>query len=101
MFTPINHKNVQMVSAVWQGILSDCTRLVGTARGQAQGQGLIAAVGSGLVLSFGLNYGQISSVAAKTRNLVGHPFTSYDQLTALHALLNHADRVRRTGRARY
>lgn len=33
------HKNVQLVSAVWQGILSDYTglrgRLVGTARGQA------------------------------------------------------------------
>ena len=99
-YIPESQRHAVTLPDTWQGITADCTRLrgrrVGTARGQALGWGLVAAAGAwgaGLLLSFGLNHGQISGVAAKARHLVEHPATSDDQLTALHALRNDAGRL--------
>lgn len=86
--------------APWQGVMGDCTRVRGRRVGMAWEQTLawsIMAVaglwGAGLLLSFALNYGQISSVAGKAHALVEHPSVSDDQLTALHELRNDAGRL--------
>lgn len=86
--------------APWQGVTGDCTRVRGRRVGMAWEQTLawsIMAVaglwGAGLLLSFALNYGQISSVAGKAHALVEHPSVSDDQLTALHELRNDAGRL--------
>ncbi|WP_439649912.1 ImcF-related family protein [Enterobacter soli] len=49
--------------------------------------------GCGLLLSFALNYNQISTVASKARTLVEHPSVSDYQLTALNELRNDAGRL--------
>lgn len=94
------HKNALTLSAVWQGILTDCTRIRGRRVGMAWEQTLAWAImavlgvwGAGLLLSFTLNYSQISSVADKARTLVDHPSVSDYQLTALHDLRNDAGRL--------
>lgn len=94
------HKNALTLSAVWQGILTDCTRIRGRRVGMAWEQTLAWAImavlgvwGAGLLLSFALNYSQISAVADKARTLVEHPSVSDYQLTALHDLRNDAGRL--------
>ncbi|MCS2153172.1 type VI secretion protein VasK [Scandinavium goeteborgense] len=84
----------------WQGIIDDCTRVRGRRVGMAWEQTLawtlMALIGlwsAGLLLSFGHNYLQISSVAKKAHALVEHPSVSDYQLTALHALRNDAGRL--------
>ncbi|MFK3841019.1 ImcF-related family protein [Serratia sp. NPDC087055] len=84
----------------WQGIVDDCTRVRGRHVGMAWERtlawtlmGITGVWGMGLLLSFVLNYGQISSVAAKARHLVEHPAVSDRQLTALHDLRNDAGRL--------
>lgn len=86
--------------ATWQGIVDDCLRVRGRRVGMAWEQTLawilmisIGVWGGGTLLSFSLNYGQISSVATKVRNLVEHPSVSDYQLTTLHELRNDAGRL--------
>ncbi|QMD51174.1 ImcF-related family protein [Citrobacter sp. RHB35-C21] len=86
--------------ATWQGIVDDCLRVRGRRVGMAWEQTLawilmisIGVWGGGTLLSFSLNYGQISSVATKARNLVEHPSVSDYQLTTLHELRNDAGRL--------
>lgn len=50
-------------------------------------------LGAGTLLSFALNYSQISSVANKAHDLVEHPSVSDYQLTVLHELRNDAGRL--------
>lgn len=99
-FAPVSQRHALPLPATWQGIVDDCTRLRGRRVGMAWEQTLawtlmaiIGVWGAGLLLSFALNYGQISSVAAKARNLVEHPAVSDSQLTALHILRNDAGRL--------
>ncbi|HFZ8993331.1 TPA: ImcF-related family protein [Citrobacter freundii] len=94
------HKHALTLPATWQGVTEDCIRVRGRRVGMAWEQTLawsIMAVvglwGAGLLLSFALNYGQISSVAGKARALVEHPSASDYQLTALHELRNDAGRL--------
>ncbi|MFK3663236.1 ImcF-related family protein [Scandinavium sp. NPDC088450] len=94
------HKHALTLPATWLGVTEDCTRVRGRRVGMAWEQILawcIMAVvglwGAGLLLSFALNYGQISSVAGKARALVNHPSVSDYQLTALHELRNAAGRL--------
>lgn len=54
---------------------------------------VIGIWGAGMLLSFILNYSQISSVASKAHDLVEHPSVSDYQLTALHDLRNDAGRL--------
>ncbi|MNB78502.1 hypothetical protein D3C75_252060 [compost metagenome] len=84
----------------WQGVINDCTRIRGRRVGLAWEQTLawvvmavIGVWGAGLLLSFALNYGQISSMATNARALVEHPSISDYQLTALHDLRNDAGRL--------
>lgn len=94
------HKHALTFPATWMGITEDCTRVRGRRVGMAWERTLawsIMAVvglwGAGLLLSFALNYGQISSVAGKAHALVKHPSASDYQLTALHDLRNDAGRL--------
>lgn len=84
----------------WQGIIDDCTRIRGRRVGMPWEQTLAWAImavlgvwGCGLLLSFALNYNQISTVASKARTLVEHPSVSDYQLTALNELRNDAGRL--------
>ena len=84
----------------WDGVVGDCTRVRGRRVGlpweQTLAWTLMTIIGVwmvGLILSFAMNYGQISSVAGKARNLVEHPSVSDFQLTALHELRNDAGRL--------
>ncbi|KNC11123.1 type VI secretion protein VasK [Klebsiella sp. RIT-PI-d] len=95
-----NHVHALTFPPAWQGILDDCTRVRGRRVGMAWAQmlawSLMAVTGlwaAGLLLSFGLNYQQMSSVAKKARALVEHPAVSDAQLTALHELRNDAGRL--------
>lgn len=94
------HKQAMTLPASWQGVIDDCTRVCGRRVGMAWEQMLawvmIAAVGiwgAGTLLSFALNYSQISSVANKAHDLVEHPSVSDYQLTVLHELRNDAGRL--------
>lgn len=94
------HKHALKFPATWMGITEDCTRVRGRRVGMVWERTLawsIMAVvglwGAGLLLSFALNYGQISSVAGKAHALVEHPSASDYQLTALHELRNDAGRL--------
>lgn len=94
------HKQAMTLPASWQGVSDDCTRVCGRRVGMAWEQTLawvmIAAVGiwgAGTLLSFALNYSQISSVANKAHDLVEHPSVSDYQLTVLHELRNDAGRL--------
>ena len=93
-------KQAMTLPASWQGVIDDCTRVCGRRVGMAWEQTLawvmIAAVGiwgAGTLLSFALNYSQISSVANKAHDLVEHPSVSDYQLTVLHELRNDAGRL--------
>ena len=94
------HKQAMTLPVSWQGVIDDCTRVCGRRVGMAWEQTLawvmIAAVGiwgAGTLLSFALNYSQISSVANKAHDLVEHPSVSDYQLTVLHELRNDAGRL--------
>ncbi|HFP9423646.1 Uncharacterized protein conserved in bacteria [Raoultella ornithinolytica] len=94
------HKQAMTLPASWQGVIDDCTRVCGRRVGMAWEQTLawvmIAAVGiwgAGTLLSFALNYSQISSVANKAHDLVEYPSVSDYQLTVLHELRNDAGRL--------
>lgn len=96
-YVPESQRHALTLPVTWQGIVDDCTRIRGRRVGMAWEQTLawmLAAIiglwGAGLLVSFMLNYGQITSVAGKARNLVEHPSVSDYQLTALHALRNDA-----------
>jgi Uncharacterized protein conserved in bacteria len=97
---PQSRSHALTLPETWQGILTDCTRIRGRRVGMAWEQTLAWAImavlgvwGAGLLLSFALNYSQISSVADKARTLVDHPSVSDYQLTALHDLRNDAGRL--------
>lgn len=97
---PAAHKHALTFPATWLGVTEDCTRVRGRRVGMAWEQtlawGIMAVLGiwgAGLLLSFALNYSQISSVANKARSLVEHPSVSDSQLTALHDLRNDAGRL--------
>lgn len=89
-----------LLPAAWQGITDDCTRIrgrrVGLPRERALGWSLMAIMGlwgAGLLLSFALNYQQITGVAARARDLATPRTVSDVQLTALHTLRNDAGRL--------
>ena len=97
---PAAHKHALTFRATWLGVTEDCTRVHGRRVGMAWEQtlawGIMAVLGiwgAGLLLSFAVNYNQISSVANKARFLVEHPSVSDSQLTALHDLRNDAGRL--------
>ncbi|MCT4715601.1 type VI secretion protein VasK [Enterobacteriaceae bacterium H18W14] len=99
-YIPESQRHALTLPVTWQGIVDDCTRVRGRRVGMAWEQTLawtlmaiIGLWGAGLLLSFTLNYGQISSVAEKARALVEHPSVSDYQLTALHDLRNDAGRL--------
>ncbi|HCW3074126.1 TPA: ImcF-related family protein [Enterobacter roggenkampii] len=99
-YVPESQRHALTLPVIWQGIVDDCTRVRGRRVGMAWEQTLawtlmtITGVwGAGLLLSFALNYSQISSVAGQARNLVEHPSVSDYQLTALHTLRNEAGRL--------
>ncbi|WP_406894479.1 ImcF-related family protein [Serratia marcescens] len=94
------HLHALTLPVTWQGIVDDCTRVRGRRVGMTWEQALVWALlgiigvwGTGLLLSFALNYSQITSVAGKARVLVEHPAISDSQLTALHDLRNEAGRL--------
>ncbi|EPG7874247.1 ImcF-related family protein [Enterobacter cloacae] len=94
------HRHTLTLPATWIGVTEDCMRVRGRRVGMAWERMLawsIMAVvsfwGAGLLLSFAMNYGQISSIASKVRVLVEHPSVSDYQLTALHDLRNDAGRL--------
>jgi Uncharacterized protein conserved in bacteria len=97
---PLSRQHVLTLPATWQGIVDDCTRVRGHRVGMAWEQmlawGLMGAIGiwgAGMLLSFILNYSQISFVASKAHDLVDHASVSDYQLTALHDLRNDAGRL--------
>ncbi|MBJ3780727.1 type VI secretion protein VasK [Enterobacter asburiae] len=99
-YIPESRRHSLVLPVTWQGIIDDCTRLRGRRVGMAWERTLawtlmtiIGIWGVGLLLSFALNYSQISSVADQARNLVEHPSVSDYQLAALHALHNDASRL--------
>ncbi|HCQ0110263.1 ImcF-related family protein [Citrobacter braakii] len=99
-YVPESKRHALTLPATWQGIVDDCPRVRGRRVGMAWEQTLawilmiiIGVWGGGTLLSFSLNYGQISSVATKARNLVEHPSVSDYQLTTLHELRNDAGRL--------
>jgi type VI secretion system protein ImpL len=97
---PLSRQHALTLPATWQGIVDDCTRVRGRRVGMAWEQmlawGLMVVIGiwgAGMLLSFILNYSQISSVVSKAHDLVEHPSVSDYQLTALHDLRNDAGRL--------
>nr|WP_233095715.1 ImcF-related family protein [Enterobacter kobei] len=99
-YIPESQQHALTLPVTWQGIVDDCTRVRGRRVGMAWEQTLawtlmviLGIWGAGTLLSFSLNYGQISSVAGKARNLVEHPSVSDYQLTGLHDLRNDAGRL--------
>jgi type VI secretion system protein ImpL len=96
-YVPESQRHALALPVAWQGVVDDCTRVRGHRVGMAWEQmlawGLIVVIGiwsAGMLLSFTLNYSQISSVASKAHDLVEHPSVSDYQLTALHDLRNDA-----------
>ena len=99
-YVPESQRHALTLPVTWQGIVDDCTRVRGRRVGMAWEQTLawtlmaiIGVWGAGTLLSFMLNYSQISSVATKAHELVEHPSVSDYQLTALHTLRNEAGRL--------
>lgn len=99
-YVPESQRHALTLPVTWQGVVDDCSRVRGRRVGMAWEQTLartlmaiIGIWGAGTLLSFALNYGQISSVAGKARNLAEHPSISDFQLTALHELRNDAGRL--------
>lgn len=99
-FIPESQRHALTLPAIWQGISADCTRVrgrrVGMAWEHSLALGIMAVVGfwaAGMLLSFALNYGQISSVAGKARSVVEPTSVTDQQLTALHDLRNVAGRL--------
>ncbi|HDC4524525.1 TPA: type VI secretion protein VasK [Enterobacter kobei] len=99
-YIPESQQHALTLPVTWQGIVDDCTRVRGRRVGMAWEQTfawtlmvIFGIWGAGTLLSFSLNYGQISSVAVKARNLVEHPSVSDYQLTGLHDLRNDAGRL--------
>ncbi|VEI20137.1 Uncharacterized protein conserved in bacteria [Serratia plymuthica] len=99
-YVPESQRHALTLPVTWQGIVDDCTRVRGRRVGMAWEQTLawsimavLGILGAGLLLSFALNYSQISSVASKAQALVEHPSVSDSQLTALHDLRNDAGRL--------
>lgn len=99
-YVPESQRHALTLPVAWQGVVDDCTRVRGHRVGMAWEQmlawGLMAVIGiwsAGMLLSFTLNYSQISSVASKAHDLVEHPSVSDYQLTALHELRNDAGRL--------
>lgn len=97
---PGSRRHALTLPVTWDGVVGDCTRVRGRRVGlpweQTLAWTLMTIIGVwmvGLILSFAMNYGQISSVAGKARNLVEHPSVSDFQLTALHELRNDAGRL--------
>lgn len=95
-----SQRHALTLPVTWQGIVDDCIRVRGRRVGMAWEQmlawgimGVIGIWGAGMLLSFTLNYSQISSVASKAHDLVEHPSVSDYQLTALHDLRNDAGRL--------
>lgn len=95
-----SQRHALALPVTWQGVVDDCTRLRGRRVGMAWVQTLAWAImavvgvwGAGMLLSFALNYGQISSVAGKAHHLVKDPSVSDSQLTALYDLRNDAGRL--------
>lgn len=89
-----------VLPVIWQGIVTDCTRVHGRRVGMAWEQTLawtlmavIGVWGVGMLLSFAVNRLQIVSVAQQAHALVEHPSVSDYQLTALHTLRNDAGRL--------
>lgn len=94
------HQHALTFPAILQGVIADCHRVsgrrVGKPREMILAWFLLTVAGlwaAGLLLSFTVNYNQISSMATKARHLVEHPVVSDDQLTALHGLRNDAGRL--------
>ncbi|WP_313079753.1 ImcF-related family protein [Atlantibacter sp.] len=99
-YIPESQRHALTLPATWQGIIADCTRVSGRRVGMAWERTLAWSVmaflvlwGAGLLLSFALNYSQISAVADQAHTLVEHLSVSDHQLTALHALRNDAGRL--------
>lgn len=99
-YIPESQRHTLTLPVTWQGIVDDCVRVRGRRVGMAREQSLawtlmaiIGVWGAGTLLSFSLNYGQISAVAAKAHSLVQQPAVSDAQLTALHELRNDAGRL--------
>lgn len=99
-YVPESQRHALTLPVAWQGVVDDCTRVRGHRVGMAWEQmlawGLMGAIGiwgAGMLLSFILNYSQISSVASKAHDLVDHASVSDYQLTALHDLRNDAGRL--------
>ncbi|MEB7543530.1 ImcF-related family protein [Enterobacter huaxiensis] len=99
-YVPESQRHALTLPVAWQGVVDDCTRVRGHRVGMAWEQmlawGLMGAIGiwgAGMLLSFILNYSQISSVASKAHDLVDHASVSEYQLTALHDLRNDAGRL--------
>lgn len=96
----LSRQHALTLPATWQGIVEDCTRVRGRRVSMAWEQtfawilmAVIGIWGAGMLLSFILNYSQISSVASKAHDLVEHPSVSDYQLTTLHDLRNDAGRL--------
>jgi len=99
-YVPESQRHALTLSAAWQGIVDDCTRVRGRRVGMAWEQTLawtlmaiVGVWGAGTLLSFTLNRSQIVAVAQQAHALVEHPSVSDYQLTALHILRNDAGRL--------
>lgn len=99
-FIPESLRHTLTLPATWQGIVADCGRVRGRRVGlpweQALALSLIVMLGiwaTGMLLSFGLNYNQITSVATKAHYLAEQTSVSDVQLEALHDLRNDAGRL--------
>lgn len=99
-YVPESQRHALTLSATWQGIVDDCTRVRGRRVGMVWEQTLawslmavIGVWGAGTLLSFAVNRQQIVSVAEQAHALVEHPSVSDYQLTALHTLRNDAGRL--------
>ncbi|HEN4996651.1 TPA: type VI secretion protein VasK [Klebsiella aerogenes] len=100
-YVPESQRHALTLPVTWQGITDDCTRIRGRRVGMAWEQtlawSLMALMGLwavGMLMSFGLNYFQMTSVAGQAHALVEHPSVSDYQLTALHTLRNDAGRLK-------
>nr|WP_300005903.1 ImcF-related family protein [uncultured Cedecea sp.] len=95
-----SQRHALTLPVTWQGIVDDCSRIHGRRVGMAWERtlawGIMAVAGiwgAGMLLSFALNYNQITSVAAKASELRENSAVSDEKLTALHDLRNDAGRL--------